>query len=98
MKKTITSLALIASAANAYALPMPPRPGQPLPPPPVERTICLSQYNTASDGSPFVGGCDESERNQMFGEELLENGCAKHQVAIKTTSLKIRSCPSAAQL
>lgn len=99
MKKTIGSIALLMSAAQAHAFIVPTPGNQPRPRPrPVVQTYCLSQQQTASDGSMTVGSCDESERNQMMGSELMENGCAQDQVAIKAVRLQIKSCPTAAQL
>jgi hypothetical protein len=45
-----------------------------------------------------MGTCDESERNRLFGRELKLNGCAEGQAALKTTSVVIKSCPTAVQL
>lgn len=98
MKKTIAALAILASASTSQAL-MPEgmylegdKSKQ------TERVICLSELYTENDGSKVIGSCDESEANAEYGAELKANGCAEGQLAIRTVSLQIESCPTAVQL
>ncbi len=92
MKKTITSLALLASATSAQALI---GPGGPRP---VYNTYCLSNYET-QDGQIYAGDCDLKDQNKRSGVEITETGCAEDQVAIVTVKkLNIKACPTFVQL
>lgn len=90
MKKTIATLAILASA-NAYALRGPGGPEH--------ETVCLKTYKL-SDKSIQAGSCDESRNNASQDRELMENGCAKGQVAVSVEVDTISSCmpPGAVQL
>ena len=94
MKKTIASLAILASAnANALIAPYPDNER------PEIKTVCLYVHqHTEADGSGYVGSCDETEKNKMSRREILANGCAEGQVAMKVTKVEVRSCPTYVQL
>lgn len=100
MKKTIATLALMASTTtSAFAMPMPRDPNEPAPTPPVIRTICLNTYEKFKDGSLEVGSCDMVDVNERDENgKTKKNGCPKGQVAIKTADVEISACPTAAQL
>lgn len=90
MKKTIATIAIIASGSVSMAIARPPNPNAPKP---VLKTVCLKISNTASDRSQTVGFCDQTNNNKRAQADLLENGCAEGQVAIKTyNQVAISSC------
>ena len=91
MKKTITTLALMASS-QALAFPAPHNPSY-------TQTYCLKTY-VQRDHS-LVGTCDETENNRRQNRKLLANGCAARQVALELIGPnKIESClpPGVVQL
>ena len=105
MNKTITSAALIASAASAFAI-VGPLPGV------GERVLhqdfqvkqqeqkfyCLNIFETA-EGSKLLGSCDESVNNKRFGAEVDEQGCTENQAALSITqNINIQACPGFIQL
>lgn len=99
MKRTIAAVALLASASTSQALIEPgvfgadeTKSRQP------ERVICLSEYSPEADGSRNVGACDESNANRVYGLEIMANGCAEGQLALRSVSVQIESCPTAVQL
>jgi hypothetical protein len=100
MKKTVASLAILASLSTANALVGPgdstSRTPNPKPrPTPVK--ACLNTYQMA-DGSVVAGECDASEQNKIYGVEILENGCAEEQVAVSFVGVTVRTCPTYVQL
>ncbi len=89
MKKTIATLAILASSTVAFSMPQMPDPNAPKP---KLRTICLNSY-TARDGSIDLSSCDSSANNRNDGEKLNDNGCADGQASIRTYSkIAISSC------
>ncbi len=101
MKKTIAALSMLVSATSAHALIGPGFPGDAIgrPLPPKMKTACIAIYEANEvDGSITIGGCDESERNEMFGTVKLANGCGEGQVAFKVIETAIRTCPTYTQL
>jgi hypothetical protein len=94
MKKTIASLALLASVSAHGIAPF--GPGQKSAPrPQPAKKVCLGLVQH-DDGSYQAGSCDRTEYNGMIGAELLENGCAEEQVAV--VGISVRSCPTFVQL
>lgn len=91
MKKTIASLALLASTTSAFALIGPG--GQAAPEP---KTYCLSLYE--SEDGAYVGDCDNTQANVRAKRVINANGCADGQAAMQTTRVQIRSCPTFVQL
>ena len=75
MKKTIASLAILASAQAALSMPVPRDPNAPQP---KINHVCLKTYGT-KDGSK-IATCDASYIND--GKTLLANGCAKDQIEL----------------
>ena len=106
MKKTITSAALLASAASAFAIIAPPpfddnsqvpNPAFQLKPQ-EEKFYCLNVFETA-EGEKLLGSCDASRQNVVFGLETDERGCTVSQAALRVTKdIKIMACPSYVQL
>ncbi len=96
MNKSVASLALLVASMTAQAYPMP-RPGSENEPRPVPKTYCMSIYET-SDGSQRLGSCDNSINNDLARLELKDNKCAEGQAAFTSVDVKIKSCPSFAQL
>ncbi|MEQ1722484.1 MAG: hypothetical protein ABL930_04865 [Pseudobdellovibrio sp.] len=97
MKKTIAAIALMTSANLAVAMPRPPDPNAPKP---VLKTICLKTY-TDNDGSVTLASCDSARNNKVQKKELLANGCAEGQSAIRTyNNIAIGACmpPGVVQL
>ena len=108
MKKTITAMAIAGASSTAFALQVPPTGVTPK-----ARTICLSTYTDSND-LLYVGSCDRARNNTILKREVLANGCAESQVAMKisewvndkgqivstSTSTKIAFClrPNVAQL
>ena len=93
MKKTIAALAILTVGSMSSALVRPPPPGGKLPPKPVLTTVCLKISAVASDRSQTLGFCDQSNNNKRAQADLLENGCAEGQAAIKTyNKVAIGSC------
>lgn len=78
MTKTIASIALLASASTAMAMPRPLPPGTPRP---KISNVCLATHQVETDGSLY-GSCDETNNNQSLGRPLLSNGCAQNQVKL----------------
>lgn len=96
MKKTITTLAMLASASSASALIAPPN-GQE----PQLKTICLDVVAVSKDESLIAGSCDQAANNEYLRKPINANGCADDQVAIKTYGdVVVSSClpPGAVQL
>ncbi len=91
-KKTIASLAILASTTSAFALIGPG--GQRLPRP---KTVCLSVHE-GETGELYVGDCDLSEQNRRTRVRLQANGCARNQAALQSYSVTIKACPGFAQL
>ncbi len=90
MKKTIASLAILASGSLVLAMPRPPDPNAPKP---VLKTICLRVAQTAADGSQSLATCDSAHNNQRSNSQLLANGCAEGQASIRTYSeIAISAC------
>lgn len=92
MKKTIAAIAVLAST-NAYAL-RPPNMHE------EEReTVCLKTYKL-DDKSIQTNSCDSTNNNKRQNLQILENGCAKGQVAVVVLKDTIHSCmpPGAVQL
>ena len=87
MKKTIAAAALLVSSASALAIAPPPNGIRPVQPP--KRTICLQVVGHMRDGSKSVGTCDMIEENQRFDSQLMANGCARGQVAMRTTNFEL---------
>lgn len=75
LKTTIAAAALTASSAFALI-----GPGT------ESKTFCLDLMEDAS-GPAYVGSCDQTKNNKITGKEILENGCAEHQVAQTTYRL-----------
>lgn len=95
MKKTIATLAILASAsANALM----PGPGAHVPERPETKTACIEVYEGYSDGSLITGTCDATMKNEMYSKQLMENGCAKGQAAMQVVENQIKSCPTYVQL
>ena len=105
MKKSITSAALIASAASAFAIVAPPIPVQDNVQNPAfqlksqeAKFYCLAVFEE-QDGSKVLGSCDEAHRNYVFGAEVDDKGCTIHQAALRVTeNIKIAACPAYVQL
>ena len=108
MKKTITSAALLASAASAFAyigsVTVPSSQalqGEPVPAGSlVEETrfYCLSVYEN-TDGGKMLGTCDASHNNKITGVDTDERGCTETQAALVVSKdIIINACPSYAQL
>ena len=109
MKKSITSVALLASAASAFAFigshqaPSASRQavGDLVPGGNLEtktRYYCLNVFED-QDGSKVLGSCDESFNNQRFALDLSEQGCTASQAALRVTkNIQINACPAYAQL
>ena len=93
MKKSIASVALLVSSMSAHAL-MAPNNGRPAP---ALKTQCVSTYESR-DGSAFIADCDSSAMNKRAGLPLLENGCARDQVAFVSVTPKFKACLPYAQL
>lgn len=94
MKKTIAAIALVASgtitASVATALVRPPPPGTPVP---KVQTVCLAMSGTANDGSVTLSSCDSANNNLRAKVQLLENGCAEGQAALRTRNkTAVSSC------
>jgi hypothetical protein len=102
MKKTIASLAMLASAVSATTALAMPQPKDPSAPEPVVKTICMSTYSYNADKSIDLGGCDESPNNVAEKRKIMDNGCAEGQVALISIDdeIKIEACmpPGMAQL
>lgn len=93
MKKTIASLAILASTQSAVAMIGPHDPNAPQP---EINKVCLKTYSLG-DGSK-VGSCDATSINKG---RLLANGCKVGQVAITIVGANpISAClpPGFAQL
>ena len=91
MKKTIASVALIASATSASALIFNPEQVE-------TKTYCLGFYESV-EGKKFVGDCDEKAANKLYKLEVDENGCTENQVVMTTIkNIEIASCPTFVQL
>jgi hypothetical protein len=90
MKKTIASLAILASTSSAMALIGPDFGG----PRPELKSYCLKTYKE-SDYSKSID-CDATQLNQRAVEEgaqVKKNGCLKGQVALVTSvELPISKC------
>ncbi|SMF79917.1 hypothetical protein [Pseudobacteriovorax antillogorgiicola] len=89
VQKTIAVMSLAVSAsASAF---------MPAPQPTKTKTICLNSYELR-DGSVNAGTCDESDNNYYDQREILDNGCAEGQIALKTKlvngkfDINVRSC------
>jgi hypothetical protein len=93
VKKTIASLAILASVSTASALTRPISRGQ-VPPP---ETACLT-LSQNEDGSQQAGKCDMTDRNHKSRAETLESGCTEDQVAVTIVGVSIKSCPTYTQL
>ena len=103
MKKSITSVALLASAASAFAFI-----GSHQAPSASRQAVgdletktryyCLNVFED-QDGSKVLGSCDESFNNQRFALDLSEQGCTASQAALRVTkNIQINACPAYAQL
>lgn len=77
MKKTIATIAMLASTQSFAMLP-PPNPNAPKP---VYVTACVTVY-AQKDGAKY-GGCDSSHNNQITGAKLTSSGCTDKQVALQ---------------
>jgi len=96
-KKTIASIAFVASSAFALIGPGPAQ----------SKKICLDLFEDAS-GNAIVGTCDQNKNNEILKKTILSNGCAKDQAAMtayKGTpnsefNVKINAClpPNVVQL
>jgi hypothetical protein len=96
MKKTIATVAILASTSlvQALAMPEPSRGGakkagtvEPSP-----HIICI-RTSLAGDKSQMLGSCDETENNIKAKAKLQVNGCAAGQGAISTfANLNIPKC------
>lgn len=91
--KTIASVAMLVSTTSAFAF-MAPNPG----PVPEPEHYCVSLYTDDKGENATLGDCDLRERNERYDVELQKNGCAEGQAAMITRDVKIKSCPSFAQL
>lgn len=93
MKKTITSLAILASASSAFALVGPGGPGNH----PKPKNVCLS-HSVGNQGEAYVGDCDQSQMNRLRKLPLLANGCAVNQASLRSLKVIIPACPTFVQL
>jgi hypothetical protein len=93
MKKTVASLAILASASSAFAL-IGPGDGNPRPQP---KNVCLSLYQ-GERGESYLGDCDNSELNRQRRAPLQANGCAAGQASLRSFSVRVKSCTGFAQL
>lgn len=91
MKKTIAAMAILASASS-QALIGPGGHPRPMP----KNVVCVSLYKDA--GGYIAGNCDQTAKNEKYGAELKDNGCAKDQAAMRITSVRIPMCPTYVQL
>jgi len=91
MKKTIASLALLASTTSAFALIGPGGQAGPTP-----KTYCLSLYE--SEDGTYVGDCDQSKINLRSKRPVNANGCADGQAALQSVRVVIPACPTFVQL
>lgn len=92
MKKTVASLAILASASSAFALIGPGGPGQPRP-----RNYCVSSYH-GQNGEAYVGDCDLTQQNLRRQAPLLQNGCAQNQASLRSVRVRLAACPTFVQL
>ncbi len=92
MKKSITAMALLASATSAHAL-VGPGTG----PVPTPNVACVAVSYDA-DGSLHAADCDETRNNKRLGRKLLANGCAEDQARIVSYDIEIPACMHIAQL
>jgi hypothetical protein len=89
MKKTIASVALLASSSTFALIGPGPRPEP--------KTVCLNVYEE-SNGVMYAGDCDQTRANQVYKRTILQNGCADGQAAIRSYDIKIKACPTYVQL
>ena len=106
MKKTIASVALLASAASTLAFigpsPVQQQVGDQVSSgsmaQPVQKYFCLDLFED-QDGSKILGSCDKSSDNIIRNREVDERGCTESQAALAVTqSIHIQACPSYMQL
>jgi hypothetical protein len=97
MKKTIVSLALIASATSAHALMATDTAGRAQRPVRPTYKVCVSAYANR-DGSISLGSCNKTPENIASRLPIFENGCARGQAAFTVTEVTIPACPSFVQL
>jgi hypothetical protein len=94
MKKTITAMAVLASAASAQALIGPRGSRTPTPAP---NQFCL-QVMTDDDGLQTLEDCDSTRDNARLRRPILANGCAEGQAAMTSFTVEIPSCRHIVQL
>jgi hypothetical protein len=83
-KKAIASITLLVASMAIHAQVAEPQ----------LETICID-VTKESDRSLIADGyvCNETRANEFFDRDLKKNGCAKNQVAIVSTQVKIPNCP-----
>ena len=104
MKKTIASMALLASATSAMAIVGPINGAQESTmigggKVPTKKVYCLAEYED-QDGDVVVSSCDAKARNARFqNADLNKYGCLEGQAAMITyQEVNIPSCPVFVQL
>jgi hypothetical protein len=100
MKKVISTMAIFVAASSAQAFRGPDnRQNEPKPKPRDPSVACIevtpSEYQ---EGTVRLGSCDMTRANNFFGRELNKDGCRDGQLAIRTKTVKVESCPSPVQL
>jgi hypothetical protein len=87
-KKTIAAVAITVSSISTFAR---------MPGPKETKNICLDVRQDAK-GALYAGNCDQTRNNQTSGVELLANGCAQEQIALRASKygekfdIEVRSC------
>ncbi len=85
MNKTITALALLASASSAHALIGPNPTHEPL------NTACVALYKGEGEAA-YLGDCDQTKNNKKQNLEVNESGCPDGQAKFESYDVKLPNC------